>query len=34
MKLQVAIDLFSVEDTLRLLRRVWEYVDIIEAGPP
>ena len=33
MKLQVAIDLLSVEDTLRLLRRAWEYVDIVEAGP-
>lgn len=33
-KLQVALDLFSIEDVLNVLERVGEYVDIIELGTP
>ena len=32
--LQVALDLFSTEDALRILDEVGEYVDIIEIGTP
>ena len=32
--LQVALDLFSTEDALRILGEVGEYVDIIEIGTP
>lgn len=34
MKLQVAIDLLTVEDALELAGKVAEYVDIIELGTP
>ena len=34
MKLQVAMDLLSVDDALTLLSKVAEYVDIIELGTP
>ena len=34
MKLQVAIDLLSTADALKLLRKVAPYVDIIELGTP
>lgn len=34
MKLQVAMDLLSVEDALALLSKVAEYVDVIELGTP
>ena len=33
-KLHVALGLFSLEDTLSMLRRVGDYVDIIELGTP
>jgi 3-hexulose-6-phosphate synthase len=33
-KLQVALDLFSTEATLKVLEKVGEYVDIIELGTP
>lgn len=33
-KLQVALDLFSLEDALSVLREVRDYVDIIELGTP
>lgn len=33
-KLQVALDLFSTEDALSILRKVGPYVDIIEIGTP
>lgn len=33
-KLQVALDLFSTEDALRVLEQVGDYVDIIELGTP
>jgi len=32
--LQVALDLFSTEETLKILEEVAEYVDIIEVGTP
>ena len=34
MKLQVAIDLLSTADALKLLRKVAPYVDVIELGTP
>ncbi len=34
MKLQVAIDLLSTADALKLLNKVAEYVDVIELGTP
>ncbi len=34
MKLQVAMDLLSVDDALALLSKVAEYVDVIELGTP
>ena len=34
MKLQVALDLLSVDDALALLSKVGEYVDVIELGTP
>lgn len=34
MKLQVAIDLLSTADALKLLNQVAEYVDVIELGTP
>ncbi len=34
MKLQVAMDLLSVEDALTLLGKVADYVDVIELGTP
>ena len=34
MKLQVAMDLLTVEDALELAGKVAEYVDIIELGTP
>ena len=34
MKLQVAMDLLTVEDALSLAGKVAEYVDIIELGTP
>jgi 3-hexulose-6-phosphate synthase len=33
-KFQVALDLFSIEDTLNVLEKVGEFVDIIELGTP
>lgn len=32
MKLQAALDFFNLDDALRLLDRIYPYVDIIEAG--
>ena len=34
MKLQVAMDLLTVEEALELAAKVAEYVDIIELGTP
>ena len=33
-KFQVALDLFTIEDAMRILEQVGEYVDIIEVGTP
>lgn len=34
MKLQLALDLFSLEDSLALTEKVQDYIDIIEIGTP
>jgi 3-hexulose-6-phosphate synthase len=34
MKLQVSVDLLSLEQAIKLLKDVVDYVDIIEAGTP